>query len=1059
DPQPPGAVVVVDQTPEHDAPTEAILSEWSRDGEIIWDRPKIASQPAAMNRALQLATTPLILFLDDDVEPAPGFVQAHALAHEEDETWIVVGQIIQPWQEPTDIEPPPSKDPLKADFEFPFHSTRPAVIQNVMSGHMSVRVDRALSLGGFDENFKGAAYRFDTEFGRRVMREGGLIRFDPQASLKHLRVARGGTRIQGNHLASASPTHGVGDYYFAMCHGWSLQTTRYMAYRMMREVCTRFHLKHPWYIGVKLIGEIRALLWVPIFRHLAERSDIDFHVLFAQIPEAAQQGDGFGVSFTWDVPLLEGYSFEVLENVANKPSVTEFAGCDTPAIAERLHDFDAVIVNGWVVKTCLQALRACRLRGIPCIVRGEANHLRPRAWWKRLLQRQLVRQFSAFLYIGSANRDFYKSYGVRDEQLFPARYCIENERFLDASLDRSRRTRARQIWAIPDNATTFLYCGKFIEKKHPLELLRAFAEVTNDESNIHLLMVGDGELRPEAEALVSNLRLPVTFTGFLNQSEIVDAYLASDCLVLPSDHGETWGLVVNEAMACGLPAIVSDQAGCSRDLIAEGVTGFTFSFGDWPQLVDRMKRAATVPHHLVEMGRNAQEQIREYSPAAAADGFVNAAHSVSQQSLHMDILYFAVITGSCIIAATNWRWGLYAGILVDVLRDPARKLSDDQSVLYTFAGAAVWGIVIARALVEAQPELLNLFRRYPRLRTATTCISLAIIPAGLLSILLYDRGYVLATIGAVSYIVPLLAIAVGFVFARTLAATYHVLAFYAIVNAVTLVSVPLEYFDAPVPGLGGINFDWIRYQGTTTVDLIAGWYRSPDIMGLHAAHVMMFAAMLAVRARGMTRFSWTTVFFWAGVCLLLSGRRKMIGIPLVFLAASLFLSLLRGVPYMKRSATILCMLASIGAIAAGLISQGSEAQKYTDYASTIFTESHDRVNTMVIGAAISTLRHAGILGGGLGLATQGRHYANIRTSRAFSGWQEDGLSKILLEFGVPGLILLIVAGCAFISAMHSAIKLVPPRSRVQQLQIGLTSIVLADAASFLISHQQFSGDP
>lgn len=367
---------------------------------------------------------------------------------------------------------------------------------------------------------------------------------------------------------------------------------------------------------------------VPIFRHLAERSDIDFHVMFAQIPEAAQQGDGFGVSFTWDVPLLEGYSFEVLENVSAKPSVTEFAGCDTPAIADRLRDFDAVIVNGWVVKTCLQALRACRLRGIPCIVRGEANHLRPRAWWKRLLQRQLVRQFSAFLYIGSANRDFYKSYGVRDEQLFPARYCIENERFLSASQDSSRRDRARHSWGIPDVAITFLYCGKFIDKKHPLELLQAFADVAQPMQNVHLLMVGDGELRHEAETLAAKLQLPVTFAGFLNQSEIVDAYLAADCLVLPSDHGETWGLVVNEAMACGLPAIVSDQAGCSRDLIEEGATGFTFPFGDWPKLVDRMKQAASVPHRLVEMGKNAQELIRDYSPEAAANGFVAAAHSV-----------------------------------------------------------------------------------------------------------------------------------------------------------------------------------------------------------------------------------------------------------------------------------------------------------------------------------------------------------------------------------------------------------------------------------------------
>ncbi len=260
--EPAGELIVLDQTPVHTAEVGRTLSEWHAAGQIRWERLTRPSQPAAMNRALEITTKPLVLFLDDDIIAAPGFVAAHAVAHDNEHLWVVVGQIIQPWQEPTDIAPPASRiGSLKADLEFPFHSTRPLPIQNVMSGHMSVRRDRAMALGGFDENFFGAAYRFDTEFGRRVLRTGGGIVFEPKASIRHLRAERGGTRNQGNHLASASPKHGVGDYYFALLHGCRFDVGWYCAYRMVREVCTKFHLKHPWYIPVKLIGEMRALLW------------------------------------------------------------------------------------------------------------------------------------------------------------------------------------------------------------------------------------------------------------------------------------------------------------------------------------------------------------------------------------------------------------------------------------------------------------------------------------------------------------------------------------------------------------------------------------------------------------------------------------------------------------------------------------------------------------------------------------------------------------------------------------------------------------------------------
>jgi GT2 family glycosyltransferase len=259
--EPAGELLVLDQTVQHSDKTTQVLSEWQQQGKICWERLERPSQPAAMNVALQRARRPLLLFLDDDIIPAEGFIAAHARAHATNSRDVVVGQVIQPWQQPGEVPIPHNSRKLTADLQFPFHSNQPAVICNVMSGHMSVARDFAVELGGFDENFFGAAYRFDTEFGRRVNRAGGQVRFEPSASIRHLRAERGGTRVQGNHLASASPMHGVGDYYFALLQGIDAEVLGYCGYRLVREVCTRFHLKHPWYIPVKLLGEVRALLW------------------------------------------------------------------------------------------------------------------------------------------------------------------------------------------------------------------------------------------------------------------------------------------------------------------------------------------------------------------------------------------------------------------------------------------------------------------------------------------------------------------------------------------------------------------------------------------------------------------------------------------------------------------------------------------------------------------------------------------------------------------------------------------------------------------------------
>jgi len=378
---------------------------------------------------------------------------------------------------------------------------------------------------------------------------------------------------------------------------------------------------------------------VPWFRALAAVPDLDLTVLFACLPDAQQQGEGFGVGFQWDIPLLDGYRYTVLRNVAARPGVDHFSGCDTPEVGAVLREggFDAVIVNGWVVKTCLQALWACRRSGIPCLVRGEANALRKRAVWKRWIHRLLLRQYAVCLCIGEANRAFYRANGVPQSRLFPVPYGVDNHRFAAAARELApERGAIRAGWGIPEQAMVALFCAKFIAKKRPLDLLQAMQVLLGSgpplPRTVHLLMVGTGELLPACQAFAAERGLPVTFAGFLNQSQMPRVYVAADVQVLPSDAGETWGLVINEGMACGLPAVVSDRVGCQPDLVEDGVTGEVFPLGDVPALAQRLRRLAADPQRLAAMGEEARRRVAGYGIDAMVQGTLAALACVVRPS-------------------------------------------------------------------------------------------------------------------------------------------------------------------------------------------------------------------------------------------------------------------------------------------------------------------------------------------------------------------------------------------------------------------------------------------
>lgn len=355
---------------------------------------------------------------------------------------------------------------------------------------------------------------------------------------------------------------------------------------------------------------------VPWFQGLARRAELDLTVFYALLPSPAQQGIGFGRGFAWDLPLLEGYRHELLRNVAREPSLARFTGCDTPEVGARLAAgrFDALIVNGWHSKCGLQALWAANRRGLPCLVRGDSNALKPRPWVVRLLHRRLLRRYAACLVVGQANREFYLRNGVPPERLFFAPHCVDNARFgAQADALRPRRDELRAAWGLSPDACVFLFCGKLVAKKRPLDVVEALARVRALHPAARLLVAGDGELRAALESRAAALGVPLTCAGFLNQTEIARAYVAADALVLPSDYGETWGLVVNEAMACGLSAIVSERVGCHPDLVLPGRTGQVFAFGDVDALAAALRETAADLDAAHARGRAAREHVARYA--------------------------------------------------------------------------------------------------------------------------------------------------------------------------------------------------------------------------------------------------------------------------------------------------------------------------------------------------------------------------------------------------------------------------------------------------------------
>ncbi|MEI8044877.1 MAG: glycosyltransferase family 4 protein, partial [Verrucomicrobiota bacterium] len=337
---------------------------------------------------------------------------------------------------------------------------------------------------------------------------------------------------------------------------------------------------------------------------------------------------GFGAAITWDIPLLGGYEHEFVPNVAKNPGTGHFGGIDLPDLPARIKAWrpDALLVFGWCWKAHLAALRHFAGR-LPILFRGDSTLLdeRPglRTLARRLWLRWVYSHVDTALYVGTRNREYYEAHGLKPSQLVFAPHAIENERFMrDTEGQGARAELWRSSVGIGPEQVVFLFAGKLEPKKAPDLLLKAFTQLRSDgPGHAALVFCGSGVLEP---ALRQSAGPGVHFLGFRNQTEMPWVYRVGDVLVLPSrGPGETWGLALNEAMACGRAVMASDRVGAAVDLVKPGRTGWMFAAGDASALLAALREVlAQGRAGLRVMGQQALQLVGSWSPARQVEGII-----------------------------------------------------------------------------------------------------------------------------------------------------------------------------------------------------------------------------------------------------------------------------------------------------------------------------------------------------------------------------------------------------------------------------------------------------
>jgi glycosyltransferase involved in cell wall biosynthesis len=351
----------------------------------------------------------------------------------------------------------------------------------------------------------------------------------------------------------------------------------------------------------------------PVFSELAKLCQLKVFYTWGE-ESIVKYDPGFGRIIEWDLPLLDGYAYTFLKNVANNPGSHHFFGIKNPDAISSINNFnpDAIFVYGWSYFTHIKIIRHfARIK--PIYFRGDSTLLDPvpklKSFLKDILLKHIFSHITKAFYVGKNNRKYFEKYGLKAHQLVNCPHAIDNGHF--ATKKQNEVDNLKNKLGIAKDSIVILFAGKFEPKKNPTLLLNTFINIldnTNEIQTLHLLFVGNGILEKKLKDEAIKYPKNIHFLDFQNQKEMPVIYQSCDLFCLPSQGpGETWGLAVNEAMAAGKAILASDKVGCAVDLVTNNGLIFYNDLDFHEKLIMLIKNR----DELYKLGENSKTNIEK----------------------------------------------------------------------------------------------------------------------------------------------------------------------------------------------------------------------------------------------------------------------------------------------------------------------------------------------------------------------------------------------------------------------------------------------------------------
>jgi glycosyltransferase involved in cell wall biosynthesis len=367
-----------------------------------------------------------------------------------------------------------------------------------------------------------------------------------------------------------------------------------------------------------ILTEIIAPYRIPLFNTLAKREELDLHVIFL-----AETDPGLRQWQTYTEEIQ--FSYQVLPSWRKR--IGPYNALLNFGVVRALEKAapGAILCGGYNYIASWQALAWARRQNVPFFLWSESNakELRGSHPVMEFLKTDFIGRCTGFVVPGRSALEYLRLQKIRTKPVFNAPNAVDNKLFSSAAAAaRNNAGPHRRELDLPERY--FLFSGRLVRPKGVFELLSAYAKLEDaTRRQIGLVFAGDGECRRQLEEQAACISAgKIKFAGFAQREQLAVYYALAEALVLPT-YSDTWGMVVNEAMACGLPVILSRAAGCAAELLKENWNGFLVPPMDVQSLTAAMQDLAADPELRARMGVRSEQLISSYSPEAWTDGIVS----------------------------------------------------------------------------------------------------------------------------------------------------------------------------------------------------------------------------------------------------------------------------------------------------------------------------------------------------------------------------------------------------------------------------------------------------